>query len=70
MNMNTLDSLYKELLIAQLDKNWGKVAKIQKDINRAEADEIRLSRNSCREEGEGEVAEDTQDLRDHEGTVR
>ena len=31
-----IDELYKELLIAQLDKNWGKVAHIQLKISRAE----------------------------------
>jgi len=69
-----IDELYKDLLIAQLDKDWGRVAKIQKEINSEESREVRLSRQSCSEgsgeEGEGQMAEDTEDVWYRQGTVR
>lgn len=58
-----IDELYKKLFDAQLDKNWGKVAKIQLEINKAEKAE---SRGKA---GEGSVESDLSDVRNHEGTV-
>lgn len=65
-----LDRLYHDLLNAQLDKNWGKVAKIQLKINELERAELRDLREDSGEERESPVEPDSPDVRDHEGAVR
>lgn len=66
-----LDLLYKELLQAQLDKNWGKVAKIQIKINEIDPFPKGLDGDSISggedtpSEGEGAVAENPPCVRDH-----
>lgn len=57
----TIDDLYKDLLIAQLDKNWGKVARIQRDLYRHP--------DYRREEGESSLEPNPANLRNNEGTV-
>lgn len=81
IEVKLIDKLYHDLLNAQLDKNWGKVAKIQLEINRLELKELtedsvvrfpellRALRESELAEGESKVEEDLPHLRDHEGTV-
>lgn len=56
-----LDILYKQLFDAQLDKNWGKVAKIQLEINKHP--------ESRREEIESPLGEDQESIRTLERTV-
>lgn len=58
MSLSLIDELYKKLFDAQLEKNWGKVARIQIEINKIE-----------RTEGESPVEPDPADLRSDEGTV-
>lgn len=61
-----LDELYKNLLAAQLNKNWGLCAKIQIEINRIQPFDFRATS----EEREGKVEPNLPSLRDYEGAVR
>ena len=60
-----IDELYKDLFNAQIEKNWGKVAIIQRAITRAESNE-----EFSRAARESEMEQDSTDVRYNEGTVR
>lgn len=64
--MRTLDDLYKELFDAQLDKNWGLVAKIQREISGIERS-LGSFEEAERAERESPLVEDPENVRNNEG---
>lgn len=65
MSQKSIDELYKDLFNAQIEKNWGKVAIIQRAITRAESNE-----EFARAAREGEMEQNPPDVRDNERAIR